>query len=212
MNFFASRYRTTFALFSLLAAYARAEVSFNRDVRPILSDRCFGCHGPDAVARKIRLPLDSEAASRGVLTPGASGQAELVRRITAPSAAVRMPPAYSGLKLSDKEIEVLTKWVSEGGKWERHWSFIPPVSPSQPKVANSAWVKNPIDAFVLARLEKDGLQPRPEASKPTLIRRVSLDLTGLPPTPDDVDAFVKDTSPSAYEKVVDRLLASPRYG
>jgi len=123
-----------------------------------------------------------------------------------------MPPAYSGLKLSDNEIQVLTKWVSEGAQWERHWSFIPPVTPPQPQVSDSKWVKNPIDGFVLARLDKEGLKPSPEAPKSTLIRRATLDLTGLPPTPQEVEAFVKDTSPNAWEKLLDRLLASPRYG
>jgi hypothetical protein len=203
--------RPWMCLLLLVPAVARgdSEVSFNRDVRPILSDRCFGCHGPDAVARKIPLRLDVEASARKVLnTPDSA----LVRRITASNAALRMPPVSSGLKLSEKDIETLKTWVAQGAKWERHWSFLPPVAPPLPATQRSAWTRNPIDAFVLARLEREGIQPSPEASKQTLIRRVSLDLTGIPPTPEEVDVFVKDTSPDAWEKVVDRLLASPRYG
>ncbi len=174
-------------------AAGQGEVSFNRDVRPILSDRCFGCHGPDAPARKIRLRLDSETAARSVITPGDVEKSELVRRITAESPAVRMPPAYSGLKLSDKEIQTLRSWVEQGAKWQRHWSFLPPVAGPLPSVSRTSWPRNAIDNFVLAKLENVGLQPSPEANKATLIRRVSLDLTGLPPTPAEVDAFLRDS-------------------
>ena len=139
-------------------------------------------------------------------------KSELVRRVTAESPAVRMPPAYSGLKLSDKEIQTLRSWVEQGAKWQRHWSFLPPVAGPLPSVSRTSWPRNPIDNFVLAKLEKVGLQPSPEANKATLIRRASLDLTGMPPTPAEVDAFLRDSSPNAWEKVVDRLLASPRYG
>ena len=122
-----------------------------------------------------------------------------------------MPPVYSGLKLSQQEIDRLTQWIAQGAAWGRHWAFIPPKRPAAPEVKNASWVRNPIDSFVLAKLEKEGLEPSPEADRPTLIRRLSFDLTGLPPTLQEIDAFVNDRSPDAYEKVVDRLLASPRY-
>ena len=189
---------------------AERVIRFNRDVRPILSDKCYGCHGPDAVAKKIPLRLDSEAAAQRVVA-GGSG-AKLIQRITSENEASRMPPAYSGLRLTTAEIETLRLWVEQGAKWERHWSFLAPERPPLPKVKNTTWPRNPIDDFVLDRLEREGLAPSPETSREALIRRVSLDLTGLPATPAEIDAFVQDKSPNAYEKVVDRLLASPRYG
>lgn len=206
------------AVLSLSAAAASAAVEFNRDIRPILSDRCFSCHGPDAGAKKISLRLDSEsgmfAKSNGktAVTPGDAANSELVRRITAEKPALRMPPAYSGLKLSDREIDLLKQWVSEGAKWQKHWSLIPPRRPSLPPVRNTAWPRNAIDHFVLERLERDNLAPASEANRAALMRRVSLDLTGIPPSIPDLDAFLKDQSPKAYETLVDRLLASPRYG
>jgi hypothetical protein len=199
-------------------AWPQQEIVFNRDIRPILSDKCFHCHGPDAVARKIKLRLDSEAAAKAdlgehfAIVPGSPEKSELVRRTSSENPAVRMPPPYSGLKLTGEEIALLRRWVASGAQWQKHWSFISPVSPSLPSVALKTWPRNPIDNFVLARLEKEGLRPSPEADRTTLIRRVSLDLTGLPPSPAEVDAFLADTSPNAYERVVDRLLASQRYG
>lgn len=194
------------------------EVLFNRDIRPILSDRCFACHGPDAKNKGIVLRLDSEAAAKADLggrfavLPGEPEKSGLVARITASSPAKRMPPVHTGLKLTSTEIDLLRNWIAEGARWQKHWSFIPPVTPPLPAVKNTGFIRNPIDAFVLARLEKEGLKPSPEADKGTLIRRASLDLTGLPPTPAEVDAFLLDSSPQAYEKVLDRLLDSPRYG
>jgi hypothetical protein len=185
-------------------------IKFNRDVQPILSDKCFGCHGPDAVAKKIPLRLDSEGAASSVVAGGA--QAKLIQRITADDKASRMPPVYSGLSLTPTQIETLRLWVMQGAKWEKHWSFLAPERPPLPKVKNTAWPRNPIDYFILERLEREGLAPSPEASREALIRRVSLDLTGLPPAPLEVDAFIQDKSGNAYEKVVDRLLASPRFG
>ena len=206
--------------FVMLAApyLASGEVGFNREIRPILSDKCFACHGPDAAARKIRLRLDSEAASRAdlggrfAIVPGDSVKSELIKRVTATNPGLRMPPAHTGLKLSDREINALKSWIDEGAKWQKHWAFIPPQEARLPEVKNKQWARNGIDYFVLERLEREGMQPSPEASKITLLRRVSFDLTGLPPTLDEVDSFVKDSSPDAYEKVVDRLLRSPRYG
>jgi hypothetical protein len=189
----------------LLVLSAQAQ-EFNRDVRPILSDKCFVCHGPDAVAKKIPLRLDSEAAAQRVLAPGNPAASLLVQRITATNPAQRMPPVYSGLKLTEREIETLRGWIGQGAKWEKHWSLIPPRRLPVPESCNA------IDYFVEERLKREGLKPSPQASQETLLRRVSLDLTGLPPTPAEVDAFLSDRSPNAYEKVVDRLLASPRYG
>jgi hypothetical protein len=193
-------------------------IEFNRDVRPILSDKCFNCHGPDAVAKKIPLRLDSEAAAkadlggRHAIIDGDTSNSEIIQRITSENKGKRMPPVYSGLKLTDAETETLRTWVAQGAKWQKHWSFIPPARPPLPEVHHATWVKTPIDAFVAARLEKENLEPSPEAPRDILLRRVTLDLTGVPATPAETDAFLQDRSPKAYEKVVDRLLASPRYG
>ncbi len=201
-------------------AASAAEVSFNRDIRPILSDRCFPCHGPDAANRKTKLRFDIESGAsitlangKHAIVAGHPEQSEIVRRISSDDKAVRMPPAYAGKdKLTAREISLVRDWIAQGAKWEAFWSFIPPTRPALPEVTDRNWPRNPIDYFVLSRLEREGLHPSPEAGRRTLIRRVSLDLTGLPPTPAEVDAFVADASPNAYEKVVDRLLASPRYG
>jgi hypothetical protein len=210
--------RIGFALIIYSAAVSGA-VEFNRDVRPILSDKCFTCHGPDAAAKKVPFRLDKEELAKADLGGGRRAIVEhdpaasmLVSRITAPQKGMRMPPPYSGLTLSDREIATLREWVAEGAPYEKHWSFIPPKRPQRPAVRNSAWPRNDIDYFVLSRLEREGLSPSPEASREVLLRRVSLDLTGLPPTPAEIDSFLADRSPGAYEKVVDRLLASHRYG
>jgi len=194
-------------------------IDFNRDIRPILSEKCFVCHGPDAPNKRIRLRLDSEAGAladlgggRRAIVPGHPEQSELVRRITAEDEMRRMPPTYSGSTLTGQEIELLKQWIKQGAQWQKHWSLIAPIKPELPQIKNRAWPRNEIDYFVLARLEREGLQPSPEADRATLIRRASLDLTGLPPTPAEIDSFLADKSPQAYEKVVDRLLASPRYG
>lgn len=201
-----------------LAAAAEPAVEFNRDIRPILSDKCFGCHGPDAVARKIKLRLDSEAAAKAdlggrfAIVPGKPEASELVRRTTSTNPGLRMPPVASGTQLSARETDLLKRWISEGASWQTHWSFVAPKQAPIPKTSLDSWARNPIDNFVLAKLEREGLRPSPEADRATLIRRVSLDLTGLPPTPAEVDAFLGDSAPDAYERVVDRLLGSPRYG
>ena len=205
-------------LFASAAMFAGAAVEFNRDIRPILSDRCYACHGPDQGARKSKLRLDTEAGAKldlgghfGIV-PGDSGKSEVVKRITA-TGGTRMPPPWSGAqRLSDKEIDLIVRWIEQGAKWEKHWSFIPPVRPELPAVSDPHWPKSAIDNFVLARLDAERLKPSPEADRRTLIRRLSLDLTGLPPSPAEVESFVNDTAANAYEKVVDRLLASPRYG
>jgi mono/diheme cytochrome c family protein len=194
-------------------------VDFDRDIRPILADKCFACHGPDAVNNRSPLRFDSEAHAMADLGDGRHAivrshpeQSELVRRVTADDTAIRMPPVYAGRTLTEAEIQRLTDWIAQGAPWQQHWAFVQPVRPPTPAVDNAGWVRNAIDSFVLAKLEREGLQPSAEAARATLIRRVSLDLTGLPPTPKEIDDFLNDAAPDAYEKVVDRLLASPRYG
>ncbi len=199
-------------LFTSAQAVQQHAIDFNRDIRPILSDKCFACHGPDATAKQIKLRLDSEVAARAAIVPGQPEQSKLVKRITHKDDAMRMPPIESGRSLTPQEIELLTEWIKQGAKWQSHWSFVAPVRPQLPQVKNTAWPKNKLDYFVLARLEQEGLQPSPEADRATLLRRASFDLTGLPPTLPELDDFLKDSSPNAYEKVVDRLLTSPRYG
>jgi hypothetical protein len=190
-------------------------IDFNKQVRPILSDNCFACHGPDDRKRKAKLRLDTKEGAfgrKGVIVPGKSAESELIARITSDDADTHMPPPKSGKRLTPEQVELLRQWVDAGAPWSEHWAFVAPRRPRLPTVTDKGWVRNPIDAFVLARLERAGLRPSPEADKTTLIRRVTLDLTGLPPTPAEVDAFLADTSPNAYAKVVDRLLESPRYG
>ena len=184
----------------------------------LLSDKCYTCHGPDQARRRTKLRFDVEAdakqdlGGRFAIVPGDVAKSEIIRRITAADPARRMPPVASGRTLTTGEIDLIQRWIEQGAKWEKHWSFIPPRRAPLPDISNRAWPRNDIDFFVLKRLEQEGLAPAPEADRATLIRRVSLDLTGLPPTPAEVDAFVNDKSRDAYEKVVDRLLASPRYG
>jgi len=195
-----------------------AEVDFGRDILPILSDGCFRCHGPDEKARKAGLRLDTkEGAFRvrkktAVIVPGKSAQSELIRRITSKDEDEVMPPPDSNRKLSLHQIDLLRRWVDEGAKWGQPWAFVPLRKPAVPTPRQQGWARNDVDRFILARLAKEGLQPASEASRETWLRRVSLDLTGLPPTQPDLDAFLTDSTGKAYEKVVDRLLASPRYG
>jgi len=187
-------------------------VEFNKDIRPILSDHCFTCHGPDATHRQMGLRFDTPDGPGWVIVPRHPEQSEIIRRITATDGD-QMPPKTSGKKpITAHEAELIRQWIAQGAQYQPFWSFIPPTRPALPAVKNEAWSRNAIDRFILARLEREGLRPSPEAEKRILIRRVSLDLSGLPPTPAEVEAFVADTSPNAYEKVVDRLLASPRYG
>ncbi len=199
---------------------ARAErpVDFDREVRPILSEHCYACHGPDQKARKADLRLDrKEDAFRirdgyAAIVPGKVDESELIQRITADNPDEMMPPPKFPKRLDAKQIALLRRWVAEGAKWEGHWSYTLPASVPMPSVKDVRWPRNSIDHFVLARLEAEGLHPTPEADRATLIRRVSLDLIGLPPTPAEVDAFENDPSPDAYDRLVDRLLASPHYG
>jgi hypothetical protein len=196
-----------------------AEIDFDRQVRPILSNNCFKCHGPDANERQaeLRLDLRDEAlqpADSGVpaIVPGKPNESPLVRRIFSRKKGFQMPPPESNKTLSEAEKQVLRTWIEQGANYQTHWSFAPPKHPAPPSVKQIAWPRNAIDRFLLARLESEGLHPSPEADRATLIRRVTFDLTGLPPTPAEVEAFVQDPASNAYEKVVDRLLNSPRYG
>ena len=193
-------------------------LTFNRDIRPILSDTCFHCHGPDAGTRMANLRLDLEEAVRSdrggyrVLVPGSPEKSELYKRLTSTEAAKRMPPAYSPKQVSPEQIELIRRWIEEGGDYEQHWSFISPKRPELPNVEGADWPRNPIDHFVLARLEEEGLDPSRRADRGILLRRVTLDLTGLPPTPKELDDFLADESPDAYLKVVNRLLDSELFG
>lgn len=194
------------------------KVSYNRDIRPILSDKCFACHGFDDKTREAGLRLDVRDAAltkyeSGVpIVPGDPESSTVIQRITTDNAKLLMPPASTHKTVSADEIALLKQWIKEGAEYEPHWAFIPPVMPDLPEVSDEAWVKNDIDRFVLAKLDAKGLKPSPEADRRTLIRRVYLDLVGLPPTPEEVEAFVKDQSPDAYEKIVDKLLASEHHG
>ena len=214
-----SKFVGAFFLATFLLPYsAGAQVSFNRDIRPIMSDTCFKCHGPDKSSRVMDLRLDirDEALKPAVdgkvpIVPGKPDQSEIIRRIFATDSDI-MPPEYAHKTLTQAQKDTIRQWVAEGAKYEGHWSFQPIKRLPVPEVAeNPALIQNPIDAFILARLAKDGLQPSSEADRRTLIRRVTLDLTGLAPTVQEVQQFVNDKSPSAYGKLVDRLLASPRY-
>src|SRR6185437_14675510 len=199
------------------ATPAIAEVDFSRDVLPILSDKCFHCHGPDARARKAKLRFDTKEGAfrlrkgKSVLVPGNSAASELVRRLLADDEE-RMPPPDSNRTLSPKQIEVLKRWVDEGAKWGRHWALESPRHPPVPRTHSRDWARNDVDSFILARLEKEGVRPAPQAPRSTWLRRVTFDLTGLPPTLAEMDAFLADQAANAHEKVVDRLLSSPRYG
>ncbi len=194
-------------------------VDFSRDVRPILADKCFQCHGPDAAQRKGKLRLDTPdgvlgkgATGSQAIVPGNPDESEVFLRITSDDAVDHMPPAKSKKTLSPAEIDKIKTWIAQGAPIPRHWAFVTPVRPQIPRVKNTNWPRTPIDDFVLARLEKEGLAPSPAADTVTLIRRVSLDLTGLPPTPAEVDAFLSDEKPDAYTRVLNRLLDSPHYG
>ncbi len=200
------------------AGEPRDPVRFNRDIRPILAERCFPCHGPDPASRKAKLRLDRE---EGFFAPRNAGPtvvrgkpdaSPLYFRITSDDPEEVMPPPKSKKSLKREEKDLVRRWIAEGAPWEPHWSFVKPERPALPPVRNEKWVRNPVDRFVLARLEAAGLAPAPEADRRALARRLWLDLTGLPPDPAEVEAFLADASADALEKLVDRLLASPRYG
>src|SRR5436190_550247 len=195
-----------------------SSILFNRDIRPILTDNCFSCHGFDPNKRKADLRLDTPEGATALhkdhqaVKPKDLGASELWRRVNATEPKVRMPPPASGKSLKPEQIALLRRWIETGATYQKHWAFETPVRSEPPEVSNPGWPRNDIDRFILATLETRQLQPSSEASRETLIRRLSLDLTGLPPTSEDVDTFLSDKSPNAYEQLVDRLLQSPRYG
>ncbi|MFG0333996.1 MAG: DUF1549 domain-containing protein, partial [Maioricimonas sp. JB049] len=198
---------------------ASAPVDFTQDVRPILSNSCFQCHGPDEATRETELRLDTpegvtaDLGGYRAVSPGNVDQSELLRRVTAEAPEELMPPPDSNYeRLTAEQIDILRRWIEQGAEWEQHWAFIPPERPELPDVPNADRPQTGLDHFELRRMREKGLAPNPEASKEALLRRVTLDLTGLPPTIEEIDAFLGDDSPNAYEKVVDRLLQSPRYG
>lgn len=191
-------------------------VEFNRDIRPILSEQCLHCHGPDAATREADLRLDDPADVRqprdgyAIINLKRPAESELLKRLLTSDADLKMPPADSGKEISPQQIELIRRWIEQGAEYQQHWSFIPPKRPQVPQLKTQTG--SPIDTFVRARLEQEGLKPSPRADKATLCRRLSLDLIGLPPTMEELDAFLNDDSPHAYEKLVDRLLASPHFG
>ena len=194
---------------------ATAPVSFNRDILPILSNNCFACHGPDEKARETTFHFDTKEGAfldPAVIKPRDAAGSLLIQMITHADPDKRMPPADSGHALTPKQIDLLRRWIDEGATWDTHWAYTAPTRPELPAVSRTDWVRNPIDRFILARLDREGLKPSPEADPETLLRRVTYDLTGLPPTLAEIDAFLADRSPDAYERRVDALLQSPRYG
>jgi hypothetical protein len=203
----------------LAPAGAEPVIDFDREIRPILADRCFKCHGPDENERQAELRLDVHEAmlrpaesGRAAVVPGKPAESGLYRRISSTRKGFVMPPPDSGKTLSAAEKERLRRWIEQGAAYRTHWSFIPPVRPALPAVRDVGWPRGAIDHFILARLEAEGLRPAPEADRATLIRRLTLDLTGLPPTLAEVDRFLADPAPDAYEALVDRLLGSPHCG
>jgi mono/diheme cytochrome c family protein len=209
------------------AKSAQARVDYARDIQPIFRASCDGCHGAKKQMGNLRLDSKQIALAK-VIVPGKASESPLYQRVAGIGDQARMP--MGGDSLKKEQIELIRRWIDEGADWpednrsasgagsdpqsaiSQHWAYVAPLRPAPPKVNNTAWVKNPIDRFILARLEKERLKPSPEADRVTLLRRLSLDLIGLPPTPEEVDAFLKDNSPKAYEKQVERLLNSPHYG
>ncbi|MDG2206978.1 MAG: DUF1549 domain-containing protein, partial [Pirellulales bacterium] len=196
---------------------SKEPIDFSRDIRPLLSDRCFHCHGPDAGQRQADLRFDTQEGAFADLggyravEPGDIAASELIARITSSDTDVRMPPPESDRSLSPAEIEKFKRWIAEGAAWEGHWAFQPIAATDIPRENNPLWIRNPIDAFVLDRLEAEGFAPARPIDRAGLLRRVSLSLTGLPPTLEQLDRFLSDTDPDAYEKVVDQLLDSTRF-
>jgi hypothetical protein len=195
------------------------KVQFNRDIRPILSENCYTCHGPDASKRKAKLRLDRKegafaelGAGRFAVVAGKPDESSLYQRVSSTNDKRIMPPAATGKKLTPDQVSKLKAWIDQGAVWQEHWAFIAPVAPSIPAVKNKTWARNAVDTFILNRLEQDGLQPSPEAGKESLIRRLTFNLMGLPPSIADLDVFLADASPDAYDRLVERLMRSPQYG
>ena len=190
-----------------------ASVDFARDVRPILAQHCWSCHGPDEQSRqaKLRLAQRESAVAAKAIVPGDPQASELIARIEADDESMLMPPPEAKKPLTAQQKELLRTWIRQGAEFRQHWSFMAPRMPALPAVRDASWPRNEIDYFVLHRLEQEKLAPSPDADRAALLRRVTLDLTGLPPTLDELDAFLADASPDAYERAVDRLLSSPRY-
>src|SRR5688500_3652522 len=196
-------------------AAAPEEVSFTRQVKPLLARRCFSCHGPDVGEGGLRLHENEAGLAEldsglHAIVPGDVEQSELIARVTEQDESLRMPP--EGKPLTDEEVAILKAWIEQGAEWQKHWAFIPPQKQAPPAVKQVEWVTNPIDAFILAQLEAADLSPAPKADRSTLARRAYYDLTGLPPTEQQLDQFNNDKSPDAWPQLVDRLLASPQYG
>ena len=211
-------------LIALLAGAALAApppksspIDFQREIRPILSGNCFQCHGPDKITRMTGLRLDlkedvfAPRKNGAAVVPGKPEESALFKRLSE-TGALRMPPAHSRKSVTDSQRALLRRWIEQGAPWTQHWAFVAPVRSEPPSVKDAKWARNPIDRFVLAKLEAAGLKPAPEAGRRTLARRVSLDITGLPPEPELVEAFVRDKPADAYESLVSKLLASQRYG
>jgi hypothetical protein len=199
----------------LFSRWSGNSVDFNRDIRPILNQNCSSCHGGVRQKSGVSFSFREEALGKGksgrpTIVPGDPDGSELIKRVTSQDPETRMP--FHASALSSEQISLLRRWIKEGAKWSDYWAFVPPQPRSLPAVKNGAWIRQPLDRFILARLERESLQPSPEADRASLLRRVSLDLTGLPPTAEEQDVFLGDDSPTAYEKQVDRLLASPAYG
>ena len=200
------------------ATSAGRVVDFGREVRPLLAESCFACHGPDEQARQAGLRLDVQEgvfADRGAfggpaIVAGDAEESLLVHRVSAGDPVTRMP--RGGEALSESDVETLRLWIDQGAEWESHWAFIAPERPLVPMVSDAEWPRSAVDNFILERLEAEGLSPSEEADRATLLRRVTLDLTGVPPTPTELSDFLNDDAADAYERAVDRLLASPRYG
>src|SRR4051812_22822179 len=192
--------------------------TFNRDIRPIFADNCYACHGPDKNTRKAKLRLDNaegayaEKDGSFPIVPGKANESEVIRHITSTDPDELMPPPKTGKKLTAQQIDTIRRWIEGGAKYERHWAYIMPQRPPLPAVNQANWPSNPIDNFILARLEKEGLSPSPDADRRTQIRRLSFDLAGLPPKPELVESFMKSSDSQAYAKLVRSLLESPHFG
>ncbi|MBT7406890.1 MAG: DUF1549 domain-containing protein, partial [Opitutae bacterium] len=198
---------------SILNLPLTAEVDFNREVRPLLASKCYACHGPDEEGRKAKLRLDirDDALKNDVIVPGEVEESELHYRIHSDDPEEIMPPPESHASLTQKEKELLDQWIKEGAKYAKHWGFVTPTSPPVPEGIKS-WIRNPIDSFISENLKSKNFTPSEEADKYSLVRRLYLDLIGLPPTPEQADAFVFDNRPDAYQKLADQLIASNHYG